>query len=243
MACTVAQPTGLPIFKSAEDIELPNKLNILEWYVELGTPKRIAQHCQAAGQLAEFLAEKIDAHIEPYVNPALAKVLNEVHDMAKAVTLDTKGFLYDPTTDTWNWPSWNEFKGRHYLRKNFKGMHETQVATYIIEPEFPEFAQIVRQLGSTANPIYLNSPFREVLIAHYTDWRTSGVKLVPLNQRFSYLRKYFKGDSAAWAERGAKEVEIEATLFQNLTFGPEKLGFALLQKIEEKRSMGSIHYH
>jgi hypothetical protein len=229
-------------FRSAEEVELPSNSKILAWYVELGTPRKIIQHCQAAGQRAEFLAEKIDANIKPYVSPKLARALNDVHDMPKTVALNLKKLLHDPTTDTWNIPNWNEFKGWRYLRKNFKGEHEIDVAAQVIAPDFPKFAQIVRQLGSTATPVYLKSHFQEVLIAHYTDWRTHGTTTVPLSERLQYLKKYFPGDNDAWIKRGFKELEIEEFLFEQLPFGPEDLSTLFLQEKLEKPSRGNVHH-
>ncbi len=197
------------------NVILPSQEYCRQLYDAYKVPQRIRDHCEAVAVVSDVFVEN---GLRKTVDADLLNRLALVHDAFKAGSLSLISFVEEPfTTD--------ELGAWRYLRKNYGHLHEVDTAAAIVGEEFPYFSDLVRMIGSTANPRYLGEevPF-DIQVSHYADWRVQGFEVMSFSERLAYLQdRYFKGDESTWEARLKQERAIEIAIFQNLDFEPDEL--------------------
>jgi len=202
-------------------INLPGKEYCRNIHKGFCLPSRVSDHCEKVAGVGYIIGNMLIERIVA-INPDMIHRLGLVHDAFKTATLSLRDLKNHPEGI-----SFNELVGWLPLRMLHKGDHETEVAARELKRDFSEFARIVRQIGSSKNPSYLDAR-SEVRVHHYADWRVQGVEVVPFSERLKYLKdKYFNGSEAEGQERLEKEKQLEAELFKYLNFEPEDLALLL----------------
>ena len=200
---------------SAEYIEA----NIYEKYA---VPTTIQGHCEKVRDVGTTLAKGLQ-NDGVQISPLMVDRLSLVHDAMKVVSLPT--LVTNP--DFRYVPSARELEAQTQLKERYLGMHETLIIADILRTDFPEFSEVVANIGSTGNPTYLNGSI-ELKVAHYADWRVQYTDIVPFSDRLDYLKRTYltkqpeKGD-AWWEEAVQKELALEREIFSHLPYKPEDL--------------------
>lgn len=196
-------------------MKLPTEKQCLDYFARYNVPKNIFAHCLKVREVSVFLAAKLmQSGIN--IDQEFVSCLSLSHDLFKAVSLKT----LEPN-EFHKYPfSAEEIAARESLREKYPGKHEGEVAYEIFKDEYPEFAL---SLKNVSNPHHEN-PSWEEMIVHYADWRVFQEKVVPLSRRLDYLRQQYPRSDDAWNRYEKKIRQIEAKIFSNLSFDPERLG-------------------
>jgi len=193
--------------------------NLLKQYY---VPQPIRRHCEVVTEVGLTLANHLlqaGVHIDVQIVEAGCRI----HDVFKVASLKELTpilkFNYVPTQE--------EIIVQKKLSEQFKGIHETLIASEMLRDEFPEFAdRIVAQIGSTGNPCYLQGEI-ELKVIHYADWRVQFDEIISFDDRLAYLCETYKDSwektGVPWKIRYEQEKLIEKQIFEKLDFTPEDL--------------------
>lgn len=203
-------------------MKIPTRADCLALYDEYAVPTPIRRHCRRVAQVALTIStRRSDASS---VDHRLIERGCLVHDAFKAATL--KELVAVPALG-YTGPTELEKHQRDLLRDRFPNMHETLIAAEVLADQYPDFAAVVRLIGSTGNPAYVGAGF-EVELIHYADWRVQFTEVVPFQQRLDYLGVTY---ASQWHDKGqdwwtsmlATELAIEQRIFSGVSFNSREL--------------------
>lgn len=188
---------------------------------EYHVPNPIRQHCEVVTKVGVILANQLlQAGVE--IDVALVEAGCRVHDAFKAASLKE----LTPIPEVGYVPSQEEIKVQKELSQRFQGIHETLIASQMLQSEYPEFADFVSRIGSTGNPCYLEEGI-ELKVLHYADWRVQLDQIISFDDRLAYLCKTYKDSwektGISWDVRYQQEKEIEREIFDKLDYSPDEL--------------------
>jgi len=192
--------------------------SIMEEYC---VPAPIRRHCEVVTEVGITLANHLkNAGVD--VNISLVEAGCRVHDAFKGASLKE----LTPLPEMNYTPSQQEIKVWEKLRKRYQDIHETLIAADILRNEYPDFAEVVSQIGSTGNSCYLHGGI-ELKIMHYADWRVQFDKITSFDDRLAYLCETYKDSwskaGISWDSRYEQEKQLEKEIFDKLDFTPDDL--------------------
>lgn len=197
---------GRMLTAAFDDMKLPAPRMIDRWREEVHLPANVAAHCDA---VAAFGVKICDALQKGGIlcRTEAVRAAGLVHDLFRFIDF-RPGAGPQGTEALGENPGWKPWKER------WKGLrHEGACASFLVEQEYPELAEIVAVHG-----LMLPAPDRTMIeqqILFYADKRVCGDRVVTLNERFDDFRKrYSKGkqseQSKVWFSEALK---IEEDLF------------------------------
>ncbi|MBI5392304.1 hypothetical protein HZA96_00405 [Candidatus Woesearchaeota archaeon] len=202
-------------------IKSPTREYCEQLFKEYKVPYNIKIHCYKVNQVAVFLAKKLSESGQD-IDIVLVDRLSLLHDLMKAVALKKLDknplFKADPTAE--------EIAMCEKLKKQYAGMHETQITSAILKDKYFEFAKCIENEGDSS--IFTSEKRVEEQIVHYSDWRVFVDEIIPLQQRIDDLFKRYNGKIMIrglklWKKRVADEFAVEKQIFNKLAIKPDDL--------------------
>lgn len=202
-------------------MKLPSVKECEALFRQYHVPKNIEAHCKAVSVFAFSIAQKLQEK-SVSINIELVKIGALLHDLMKAVTLEsldgTGKFAYTPNSD--------EIAMWKQLRVRYPGIHETEITSKLLSPNYPELAKFLKDEGNASlTPTFTSW---EVKVVHYADWRFIGTTFVPLNVRMDdifqrYARKNKIGGIKDWDIFVSEQRKAEKEISDALQCSPEDL--------------------
>ena len=105
------------------------------------------------------------------------------------------------------------------LREKYPQLYECEVAYHILKDSYPEFADVIRPLGS----LWKVKPTWEQLLVHYSDVRVFKEKIVGVGERLNYLKEQYPHHDQRWEYFEQFILEQEHKIFSLLPFASHEL--------------------